>query len=92
MTTPQPRFVDMRVQLWQLLTGVLTIMSILLTMTWNIAGQNNKLEQLVVASIKMEKRSDDKDRVTEDLKDRQDAAERRADKLEYRLDSLERSK
>ncbi len=66
-------------------------MGMLIVMTWNIAGQSNKLEQLVAASAKMEKRFDDKDRMTEDLKVDQGKTDRRVDKLEFRVEVLERA-
>lgn len=81
----------MRVPLWSLITGAGTVMSMMVVMTWSVAQQSNKVDQLIDASVKMEKRFEDKDRVFEASRLRQDSEVRRVDKLESRMDVVERT-
>lgn len=86
------QFVDMRVPLSWLLSSAATILVTLGATLWNIAGQSNKLDQLIVTNQKLEKRLDDRDTRIDGLRDKIFALERANDNLTLRLDTLERAK
>lgn len=90
MTTPQ-RIVDMRIPLTWLLTSASTMLSLLCLTLWSVASQSNKLETIASASIKMEKRLDDRDEKTEALRERMFNFDRTTDNLKLRVDALERA-
>lgn len=88
----EQQFVDMRVPLPWLLSSAAAIMVTLGATLWNIAGQSNKLDQLIVTNQKLEKRLDDRDTRIDSLRDKIFALERAADNLTLRIESLERAK
>jgi septal ring factor EnvC (AmiA/AmiB activator) len=86
------QFVDMRVPLSWLLSSAATIIFTLGATLWNIAGQSNKLDQLIITNQKLEKRLDDRDTRIDSLRDKIFALERASDNLTLRIDTLERAK
>lgn len=86
------QFVDMRVPLSWLLSSAATIVVTLGATLWNIAGQSNKLDQLIITNQKLEKRLDDRDTRIDGLRDKIYALERANDNLTLRIDTLERAK
>lgn len=96
MTTPTPtpppqRIVDMQLPLPWLLSSVAAIMLTMATMVWSVAGQSNKLDQLITNTSKLEKRVDERDTRVELMKDAQYEARRVQDLLTQRIDNLERA-
>jgi CII-binding regulator of phage lambda lysogenization HflD len=93
MPTPREpeRIVDMRIPLhWMLSTAGAILVTLCITL-WNIAGQSNKLDQLIIANAKLEKRLDDRDVRVDALRDRISAVERATDALAVRVDNIERT-
>jgi hypothetical protein len=86
------QFVDMRVPLSWLLSSAATIVFTLGATLWNIAGQSNKLDQLIITNQKLEKRLDDRDTRIDGLRDKIFGLERANDNLTLRIDTLERAK
>lgn len=85
------RIVDMRIPLTWLLSTAGAILVTLATTLWNIAAQSNKLDTLIEANTKLEKRLDDRDIRLDVLRDRVSQLERASDTRAVRLDSLERT-
>lgn len=88
----EQQFVDMRVPLPWLLSSAAAIMVTLGATLWNIAGQSNKLDQLIVTNQKLEKRLDDRDTRIDSLRDKIFGLERSNDNLSLRIESIEREK
>jgi len=86
------RYVDMRISLTWMLSAATTVMMTLGVTLWNIAGQSNKLDQLIMTNTKMEKRLDDRDTRIDTLRDKINSLERASDNAAMRLDTLERSR
>lgn len=84
------RIVDMRIPLHWMLSTAGVILVTLATTLWNIAAQSNKLDQLIEANNKLEKRLDDRDVRIDVLRDRVSQLERAADTRAVRLENLER--
>lgn len=84
------RVVDMRIPLHWLLTSAGAILVTLSATLWNIAGQSNKLDQLIVTNAKLEKRLDDRDVRLDALRDKIFSLERAFDNATLRLEALER--
>lgn len=82
----------MRVPLSWLLSSAATILVTLGATLWNIAGQSNKLDQLIITNQKLEKRLDDRDTRIDSLRDKIFGLERASDNLTLRIDTLERAK
>jgi len=66
-------------------------MTALCVMTWSIAGQSNKLDQLIANTSKLEKRVDERDTRTDSIKENQYEMRRVQDSHAMRLEALERS-
>jgi hypothetical protein len=90
--TPEQRFVDMRVPLHWLLSSAAAIILTLCMTLWNIAGQSNKLDQLIITNMKLEKRLDDRDTRIDGLRDKMFSLERVTDNFTIRLETIERAK
>lgn len=95
MPTPreprETRIVDMRIPLhWMLSTAGAILVTLAMTL-WNIAGQSSKLDQLIIANAKMEKRLDDRDARIDVLRDRLSQVDRALDALGLRIEVLERA-
>ncbi len=83
------RVVDMRVPLPWLISAAAAILGTLGVTLWNIAGQSNKLDQLVITNQKIEKRLDDRDNRIDTLKDKIFSLERVSDSQALRIQALE---
>jgi outer membrane murein-binding lipoprotein Lpp len=81
----------MQLPLPWLLSSVAAIMLTMATMVWSVAGQSNKLDQLITNTSKLEKRVDERDTRVELMKDAQYEARRVQDLLTQRIDNLERA-
>jgi hypothetical protein len=74
---------------WLLSSGGSILLTLAVTL-WNIAGQSNKLDQLITSNAKMEKRLDDRDTRIDTMRDKLFICERSIDSIQVRLDMLER--
>jgi cell division protein FtsB len=81
----------MRIPLHWMLTTAGAILVTLGVTLWNIAGQSNKLDQLIITNAKLEKRLDDRDARVDALRDKVFSTERAIDTLNLRLAALERA-
>ena len=84
------RIIDLQLPLPWLLSSVAGIMLGFAAMIWSVAGQSNKLDQLIANTAKLEKRVDERDSRVETMKDAQYEARRQQDLLEQRVSNLER--
>lgn len=89
--TQPPRVVDMRIPLHWLLSSAAAILMTLAATLWNIAGQSNKLDQLIVTNTKMEKRLDDRDGRIDGIRDRIFGLESTINMMQLRVEALERA-
>lgn len=92
MIQNQMKVIDMKLPLSWLISAFATVVLFMASMVWNIAGQSNKLDQLIITNQKMEKRLDDRDVKTEDMRDRLFNFDRTTDNLKLRVDALERQR
>jgi len=90
MQNPQ-RVVDMRVPLPWLISTTAVFLGALCSMLWSVAGQSNKLDQLIITNAKLEKRLDDRDEKTDALRERMFNFDRLTDGLKLRVEALERA-
>jgi hypothetical protein len=88
--TPQ-RIIDLQLPLPWLLSSLVGVMVAMATMVWSIAGQSNKLDQLILNTAKLEKRVDDRDGRLDIVKEAQYEMRRVQDAQNMRLDALERA-
>lgn len=84
------RIIDMSIPLTWLLSTAAVILCTFATTLWNIAAQSNKLDQLIAANAKLEKRLDDRDLRVDAMRDRIGALERAVDALTVRMETAER--
>jgi hypothetical protein len=92
MARDPERIVDMRIPLTWLISTAGAILITLATTLWNIAAQSNKLDTLIAANAKLEKRFDDRDVRLDVMRDRMSALERAADALAVRVENMERAR
>lgn len=85
------RVIDLQLPLTWLLSSLAAVMMALATMVWSIAGQSNKLDQLILNTAKLEKRVDERDTRVDMIKEAQYEARRVQDALGMRVDALERA-
>lgn len=88
---PQPRIIDLQLPLPWLLSSVAAIMLTLASMVWSVAGQSNKLDQLILNTAKLEKRVDERDTRVDNLKEAQYESRRVQDSHALRIEALERA-
>lgn len=88
---PQPRIIDLQLPLPWLLSSVAAIMLTLASMVWSVAGQSNKLDQLILNTAKLEKRVDERDTRVDGIKEAQYEARRVQDSHGLRIEALERA-
>jgi outer membrane murein-binding lipoprotein Lpp len=81
----------MQLPLTWLISSFAAILMTMAAMVWSVAGQSNKLDQLISNTAKLEKRVDERDNRVELIKDAQYEARRVQDLLTQRIDNLERS-
>jgi ubiquinone biosynthesis protein UbiJ len=96
MQTGPTRVIDLKLPLSWLIGTAGVMVTVLLSVTWNASAQTrnleNKIDQLIGTSSKLEKRLDDRDTRIEDVRDRMFMFERKADNLQLRVESLERDR
>lgn len=95
MTTPNPnptqrRFIDFQLSLQAVISGAVVVATFMVWMGWQAANQTTNLAQLQVTVAKVEKRLDDRDTKLDEMRGKMNASERATDKLEMRVDALER--
>lgn len=88
---PPARIIDLQLPLTWLLSSVAAIIGFLAAMVWSVAGQSNKLDQLIMNTAKLEKRVDERDSRLDMVKEAQYELRRVNDGLAMRVDALERS-
>lgn len=89
----QPRrFIDFQLSLQSVIAGAVAVATFMLWMGWQAAQQTNNTEQLKIGIGKLEKRFDDRDTKTEDMRDKMFNFDRTTDNLKMRVDALERAK
>ena len=81
---------DNKIPLTWLLSSAGTVLLLLITVLWNVANQSNKLDQLVVQSLKNEQHNIERDSKFEVLIRDNYEAKRNADVLSIRVDNLEK--
>jgi hypothetical protein len=95
MTTPNPsptqrRFIDFQLSLQAVISGTVIVATFMVWMGWQAAQQTTNTAQLQLAVAKIEKRFDDRDSRLDEMRGKQNASDRATDKLEMRVDALER--
>lgn len=92
--TPPQRVIDLKLPLSWLIGSACVVIGLVITVTWNASAQTktleNKIDLLINNGAKMEKRFDDRDVRLDSLAARLNSSERATDKLESRVDGLER--
>lgn len=89
---PGVRIIEPKVSLTWLLSTTGVVLVFLASTLWAVAGQSNKLDALVTANVKMEKRMDQKDTGQETLRDMLYAQQRISDNNTIRITALEGSR
>ena len=87
--SPTPKIVDFKLPLPWLITSAVIVGSFMLTLGWNSSAQSSKLDQLIVANVKLEKRLDDRDVRLDALRDAIYAVQRVTDTNSLRITALE---
>lgn len=89
MTHPPARIVDFKLPLPWLISGAIIVAMFMATLGWNSSAQSSKLDQLILANMKLEKRLDDRDVRLDTMRDAIFAAQRVSDKHDLRITTLE---
>lgn len=79
----------MKLPLPWLITGAVTVGAFMISLGWNSSAQSSKLDQLIVANIKLEKRLDDRDIRLDAMRDSIYAVQRITDTHSLRITALE---
>lgn len=87
-STPQ-KVIDMKLPLPWLISGAATIAVFMISLGWNSSAQSSKLDQLIVANAKLEKRLDDRDIRLDALRDAIYTVQRVTDTNALRITALE---
>jgi hypothetical protein len=86
---PSTRIVDFKLPLPWLITSAIIVGGFMLTLGWNAANQSNKLDQIIITNIKLEKRLDDRDIRLDAMRDSIYALQRVNDTHSLRITALE---
>jgi hypothetical protein len=89
MTVPQQKIIDFRLPLPYLITGLIAVAGFMLSLGWQSSAQSSKLDQLIAANIKLEKRLDDRDTRLDTLRDNLFTIQRVTDTNSLRITALE---
>lgn len=81
---------DNKIPLTWLLSTAGTVLFLLLSVLWNVAGQSNKLDQLVSRFEKLERHNVDRDTKLEVISRDAYDARREAEVLKVRVDNMEK--
>jgi CII-binding regulator of phage lambda lysogenization HflD len=92
MSVPQPKLIDFRVPMTWLITGALVVSGAMLKLGWESSAQTSKLDQLILAQVKLEKRLDDRDSRMDSLRDNIYTLQRTTDTNSLRITALETTK
>lgn len=87
-STP-PRIVDLKLPLPWLISGAAASAIFMATLGWNSSAQSSKLDQLIQANQKLEKRLDDRDVRLDSMRDAIFAVQRVTDTNALRITALE---
>jgi len=74
-----------------LLSSAAAILVAMVAMVWSVAGQSNKLDQLILNTAKLEKRVDERDTRVDTIKEQAYEARRVQDSHGLRIEALERA-
>lgn len=88
MPTPQ-RIIDFKLPLPWLISGAATVAAFMISLGWQSSAQSSKLDQLIQANQKLEKRLDDRDVRLDALRDAIYAVQRVTDTNALRITALE---
>jgi outer membrane murein-binding lipoprotein Lpp len=86
---PSARIIDFKLPLPWLITSAIIVGGFMLSLGWNSSAQSSKLDQLIVANIKLEKRLDDRDIRLDAMRDSIYAVQRVNDTNSLRITALE---
>jgi hypothetical protein len=89
MPAPSPRIVDFKLPLPWLISGAVAMALFMTSLGWQASTQSNKLDQLILTNVKLEKRLDDRDVRLDTLRDSQFALQRTTDTNSLRITALE---
>ena len=89
MQQQPPKIIDLQLPLPWLISAAIAIGTFMITLGWQAAGQSNKLDQLLTANIKLEKRLDDRDVRLDTLRDSIYTVQRTTDTNSLRITALE---
>lgn len=81
----------MQLPLPWLLSSAAAILVAMVAMVWSVAGQSNKLDQLILNTAKLEKRVDERDTRVDTIKEQAYEARRVQDSHGLRIEALERA-
>ena len=84
-----PRIVDLKLPLPWLISGAVATALFMATLGWNSSAQSSKLDQLITANAKLEKRLDDRDIRLDTMRDNIYTIQRVQDTLSLRVTALE---
>ena len=90
MRSNDRRIVDMQLPLPWLISSAVGLLLFMAAMVWSVAGQSNKLDQVLITTTKLEKRADERDSRLDSLKEAQYEDRRARDALSLRVDAVER--
>lgn len=88
-TPPSQKIVDFKLPLPWLISGAATIAAFMISLGWQSSAQSSKLDQLINANQKLEKRLDDRDVRLDALRDSIYAVQRVTDTNALRITALE---
>jgi len=84
-----PKIVDFKLPLPWLIAASVSMAAFMVTLGWNASTQSNKLDQLIAANMKLEKRLDDRDARIDTLRDQFYTIQRVTDTNSLRITGLE---
>jgi len=89
MSPPTPKIVDFKLPLPWLIAASVGTALFMVTLGWNASTQSSKLDQLIAANAKLEKRLDDRDARLDTLRDQMYGIQRVNDTNALRITALE---
>ena len=81
------RLVDLQLPLAWLISAAVAVLGFMVAVGWNAAVQSGKMDTLIAANVKTEKRLDERDLRLEDQREKNYATQRTLDSLAARADS-----
>jgi hypothetical protein len=86
---PTQRIIDFKLPLPWLISGTATVAAFMISLGWQSSAQSSKLDQLIQANQKLEKRLDDRDVRLDAMRDAIYAVQRVTDTNALRITALE---